>query len=205
MQNFDHHGDQECYDHQSTRPALSCKSPKPTRKNVSFCAQARCKRSLHWKNYTQYEIEASYWGAEEYARIRQDLCVTMKLIRAGLDVDETHHYCRRGLERGHPQSRSAAYRREAIQGVLEEQRRQRQRGINDTDLLSTAYSALSHTSEASARLLGLADAKDALAQQVVVQSEHSSWKDVADNRLESSPKRTRMGSPTLRQFLPPVA
>jgi hypothetical protein len=210
MKQSDKNGDQESCD-ESTSEVLTCiKRPfKPTtgQRNVSFAEQARCKRSLHLNDYTQKEIEAAFWRGEDYARIRQDIRATMEIIvQAEQEIDETQH-CVRGLERCHPQAQAASYRWDAIQGVLEEQRQQRRRGIDDKDLLASEYSRLSHTSQSSALFRGLADAKNSLQSQIVVLQPEitSSSKNLAD-RLESSPKRTCGPiNTTLRQFLTPVA
>jgi DNA gyrase inhibitor GyrI len=212
MNQLDKNGYQESCD-ESTSEVLTCiKRPfKPTtgQRNVSFAEQSRCKRSLHLNEYTQNEIEAAYWRGEDYARIRQDIRATMDLIvQAEQDIDETQH-CVRGLERCHPQAQAASYRWDAIQGVLEEQRQQRHKGIDDKDLLAGVYARLSHRSQSSALFRGLADAKNSLQPQnvnVILQPESSSSSKNLADRLESSPKRTYCPiNAAHRQFLPPVA
>jgi hypothetical protein len=145
---------QSCYE----SPGLTA-SCKATRRVVSFCESARVKRTLHIKDYSDDEKNATWYTHAEMSLIRHHIeCIVQKLNQ-GEAIDETED-CIRGVE--FRTSQWIEWRREnresAFDAVLDEQQLQRLQAQHDTERLARIYWEWSNHCQVVASKIGVMDA-----------------------------------------------
>ena len=139
------------------------KEPTCLKKSVSFLPSVLVYRTLHINDFTNEEIEKTWYGADEMATIVNECVKTIASMdnNPGISSEQTF----RGLEVRTPeaQKKRTAHRFSAIDAVLEEQEGQWQNGENDVQKIQQIYLAYSKLSEAEAYRFGLNDAKEAMS------------------------------------------
>ena len=127
-------------------------------RSVSFSSEVLVKRTLHCNNYSDDEIEATWFNDADFQRIRKEIEITVDLMESGEKIDESK-YCSRGLESytttGADQK--AQNRIRAADQVFDEQHLQWSKGLNNPDRLSEVYQAFSIGSSIAARMAGRMD------------------------------------------------
>jgi hypothetical protein len=145
---------QPCYE--SPRLATSCKA---TRRVVSFCESARVKRTLHFKDYSDDEKNATWYTQAEMSLIRHHMQCIVEKLNQGEAKDDTED-CTRGVE--FRTSQRIALRREnresAFDAVLDEQQLQRLEARHDTERLARIYWEWSNHCQVVASKIGFMDA-----------------------------------------------
>jgi hypothetical protein len=130
-------------------------------KSVTFCGQVRVRHALHINDYSDDEIDATWFNAAGMKRIRKELRYTMDLMQQeGAEIDEVK-YSSRGLEY---QVAEGAYLRkknriDAVDAVLDEQDEQRREGVVDEEMLAMEYGNCTSRSQLAAQVIGRLDQK----------------------------------------------
>lgn len=152
----------------NTTIRLTKKRKEPTssgqqKKSVSFLPCVLMYRTLHINNYSDVEIDNTWYNAEEMQAIVDD-CVTI-ISSIGEEEPANNAQCIRGLEFRTPsgQKRRATHRFCAFDAVLGEQDAQWEYGENDSNKIRIRYRVYSKPSQAEALRIGLEDAKEAIA------------------------------------------
>ncbi len=129
------------------------------KQSVSFLPSVLVYQTLHINDFTNEEIENTWYDADEMADI-VNKCVNMIASRDSMSSDD----CFRGLEVRTPeaQKKRTTHRFCAIDDVLGEQDSQWQNEENDIQKIRQCYMAYSKVSEAEAYRMGLQDAKEAM-------------------------------------------
>eukprot|EP00531_Pseudo-nitzschia_arenysensis_P011498 CAMPEP_0116128036 /NCGR_PEP_ID=MMETSP0329-20121206/7149_1 /TAXON_ID=697910 /ORGANISM="Pseudo-nitzschia arenysensis, Strain B593" /LENGTH=217 /DNA_ID=CAMNT_0003622155 /DNA_START=75 /DNA_END=728 /DNA_ORIENTATION=+ len=152
----------------STTIRLTKKRKEPTssaqqKKSVSFLPSVLMYRTLHINDYTDEEIDNTWYNGEEMQTI-VDNCVR---IISSIDEENpaNNTQCIRGLEFRAPSGskRRATHRFCAFDAVLGEQDAQWEYGDNDSNKIRIRYRVYSKPSQAEAFRIGLEDAKQAMA------------------------------------------
>ena len=135
-------------------------TPRSPKRSASFSPHVRVKRTLHINNYSDDEVEATWYGDSDFQRIHDEINYTVDLIEKSEHID-TSKYCTRGLEF---RTRAGAQQRrrnkiDARNATLDEQDFQWTEGLNDPDMLSKVYQRKSHTCLVAAHMAGLMDEK----------------------------------------------
>lgn len=96
-----------------------------TSKQVTFCSSVRARRTISRHDYTDDEIQATWYSSKEYSEIARSCLKQVQRIEAGLTLKDKK-YCSRGLERHTKIGKLAKdqNRQSSIQAVLDEQDRQ---------------------------------------------------------------------------------
>ena len=141
----------------SLSPNKACKTKK-----VSFCETVRMKRTLHINDYTQREIEATWYSKAEKEHIRREILQTVQLMESGriADIDDVV-YCQRGLEFRTDQGARLRQGNKDLsrEAVLDEQDFQECSGYSDIEAIASVYSEISYQCRVAALMMGLSDAK----------------------------------------------
>ena len=143
----------------TTRFTKKRKEPTSMKKSVSFLPSVLVYRTLHINDYTDEEVEKTWYDGDEMADI-VNKCVE---IIASLD-NMSSEDCFRGLEVRTPeaQKKRTTHRFCAIDTVLGEQESQWQNQEDDIQKIRQCYMAYSKVSEAEAYRVGLLDAEEAM-------------------------------------------
>lgn len=123
-----------------------------TRK-VSFNERVRAKKTIHITDFSEDEVQAYWYGDDEFRRIKRDVKFEASLLENECLEENDSKYCGRGLENF---TTSGAKRRNANKRrgrsiVLEEQELQREEGSNDPDFIAETYSDAAADCQAVAR------------------------------------------------------
>jgi hypothetical protein len=116
---------------------------------------------LHVDNYSDDEIEASWYDHFELKLIRRKIRFANRLEQ------DSESCCRRGAEGLVHVARNVAVQRRknrsaALEAVLDEQELQWEEGICDPGYIATAYKEANASSQASARAIALINQLDAM-------------------------------------------
>jgi hypothetical protein len=124
---------------------------QPVRKKVYFSHKIRIKPTLHIRDYTQEEIEATWFSKTDFENIKADMRFALGLLRAGILDQDTISYCRRGLEcRTKEGVRKRMFNKASTRNaVLDEQDRQWDIFVTDSEAIAKVYVAASHLSQVS--------------------------------------------------------
>ena len=63
---------------------------RPLSSRVTFCPTAKMRLTLHINDYTNDEIDASYYSREDYSGFRQDVKSTIDLMDVGAEIKNIH-------------------------------------------------------------------------------------------------------------------
>lgn len=139
------------------------KEPTCLKKSVSFLPSVLVYRTLHINDFTDEEIEKTWYGADEMATIVNECVKTIASMDNNQGISSEQSF--RGLEVRTPeaQKKRTAHRFCAIDAVLGEQEAQWQNEENDIQKIRQIYLAYSKLSEAEAYRFGLQDAKEAMS------------------------------------------
>eukprot|EP00980_Cylindrotheca_fusiformis_P011460 scaffold2659_cov107-Cylindrotheca_fusiformis.AAC.3 len=135
----------------------------PSRKtamHVSFAAEVLVMETMGLNNYTVEEISQTWYSYEEMEEIKEECYETMEKISEHRPLQDTARYCIRGLENNTQIGYTLKYmnRDESVQIVLEEQRRQLEKGEGvDENSISKAYRNATSSSHMWARVIGNRD------------------------------------------------
>ena len=174
-------------------PNKACKTKK-----VSFCETVRMKRTLHINDYTQREIEATWYSKADMEPIRREILQTVQLMESGrtADIDDVI-YCQRGLEFRTEQGARLRQRNKDLsrEAVLDEQDFQECSGYSDIEAIASVYVHSTYQCQVAAHILGLTDAK---IIESLNMSAYESAKILQSSRCFASPIARRS---TIRQIL----
>jgi hypothetical protein len=137
---------------------------EPVLKKVSFSNQVLLIPTLHIGDYTQEEMEATWLSKTDFENIKADMKFAIDLINQGLlDEEDTVSHCYRGLEcRTIGGSRKRMLNKiTARDAVLDEQDRQYDSCVTDSEAIAKVYIVTSHPCQVSAHTMGMFDEKDA--------------------------------------------
>ena len=129
-------------------------------KKVSFCEQARVKRTIHINDYASQEIQACWHSEADYERMERENEWTLDMIESGRgNVIDDVKFSRRGLEfRKEDRARMRSMNQLLAQdAVLSEQELQNSKGFSDPDVIAALYVECSYRCQEAAYLVGLAD------------------------------------------------
>jgi hypothetical protein len=118
---------------------------------------------IHLNHFSVEEFECCWYQKADLQRIKEELLLTVKLMKIGDLPKDTLRYCRRGTEF---RTREGALRRllnkeVARDTVHDEQDGQWNEGIFDPDVLASVYIAATRQCQVEAELMGSKDEKDA--------------------------------------------
>ena len=126
-------------------------SADQSRQSVTFCKTVKAKSTLHYKDYTEEEIEATWYSQSEVQAIRLDAKVAAQEIdrRQQSKEDGEEHdadvdveiCCARGLESRTKRGYGLRFRRRSsvVNLVLLEQERQQVMGDYDPEYIALLY------------------------------------------------------------------
>ena len=159
------------------------------KKTVTFAKRGSWRRTIHINEYTNEEIQATWYSRLEKKQIKEEIRVTVHLMSKGLlsrrnidnagictcgDYDETH-YSTRGIEYYTRKLSTIKIqnKRIALDTVLDEQAYQRAVYKScDPVKLAEVYKEATHESKVIASLIGLSDEKIAERLQNHHQQQH---------------------------------
>jgi hypothetical protein len=129
---------------------------EPVRKEVFFSNQIRIRLTLHVRDYTQEEIEATWFSKTDFENIKADVRFDIGLLHEGTHgAQDTTSFCRRGLECRTKEGMRKRMSNKIIarNAVLDEQDRQwANYETDDAEAIAKVYIAASpHLSRISAR------------------------------------------------------
>jgi hypothetical protein len=144
-------------------------------KKVSFAATARVKRAIHINDYTDDEIQATWYNHDEMRAIHDEINVTVQFVFSGKTLNKKD-FSFRGLEFAtaellQPRSHNKAVARHA---VLQEQKAQFYSGSYSEERLAQVYQACNFHCQLAANLFGAKDAKAAACTKKKLHRAHSS-------------------------------
>ena len=149
--------------YQQTQPSC-CDSPRKSitprmsARSVSFSPDVLVKRTLHINNYSDDEIEATWFGDIDFDRIRKEIAYTVDLMETLKVVDE-NKYSTRGLEFRTTKGAQHRLRNklESRNAILDEQDFQWRSGVNSPETLSEVYERSCTKCRVTAHMVGLMD------------------------------------------------
>lgn len=136
---------------------------KPERRAqaVSFAAENDVQEIPSLESYSRNELAACFYTKADFNSFKKSSLVTLKLNRTGqLNPSE---YCMRGLE---CRTREGAHKRKSCRldaafVLFEEQERQRDREVNNPELLAEKYHEITGSQEYAAAIQGMCDELEA--------------------------------------------
>eukprot|EP00536_Pseudo-nitzschia_multiseries_P001535 jgi/Psemu1/300813/fgenesh1_kg.19_\ len=134
-----------------------------SKKSVSFLPNALMYRTKHINNYTQEEIQRTWYDAKELTDIALNCMEIVTAAKSEAPVIPSSQ-CLRGLEYRFPegQKKRMANKFRAIDTVLDEQSVQWECEQNDVEKIRTRYSMHSIPCHAESARMGLEDEKEAM-------------------------------------------
>jgi hypothetical protein len=140
-----------------TNPLVAVGSYK---KKVSFAGSARVKLAIHINDYTDDEIQATWYNHDEICAIHDEINVTVQRVSCGKPLNKKQ-FSFRGLEfvtseLAQQRSHNKAVARNA---VLQEQKTQFYSGNYSEERLAQVYQACNFHSQLVANMFGARDAK----------------------------------------------
>lgn len=136
------------------------------KRTVRFAPLVMKKAIKHHKDYTEEEFFATWLSQAELSDILQHCVLTVKRTVRGLSVEEHDGYCIRGLEYKTPSGSKSrkANKSQGCQAVLEEQTRQREKGLKQPARLAKVYREATKHVYRPCRLMAQSD--EAVAQRI---------------------------------------
>jgi len=141
----------------------SSKHSASTSTSITFSISIETVEStLHLDDYTDEEIEATWYQLDELKEIKRSRKALVKRMEAGEELDECED-CVRGLE---TKTKTGNRLRQseilaASAAVLDEQDLQDEKGEVDLDMIATVYRMYTRHSQSQAESRGKADAEEA--------------------------------------------
>jgi hypothetical protein len=141
----------------------SAKNKAGRDRKVTFYERVKVNTVIHLNHFSVEEFECCWYQKADLQRIKEELLLTVKLMKIGDLPKDTLRYCRRGTEF---RTREGALRRllnkeVARDTVHDEQDGQWNEGIFDPDVLASVYIAATRQCQVEAQLMGSKDEKDA--------------------------------------------
>jgi hypothetical protein len=150
---------------QVPKPPLTAEldNEQPVFKNVLFSSRVRIKSTLHLRDYTQEEKAATWLSVTGYADIKADVRFAVDHADVLVHQQDAISYCHRGLECRTKEGSRRRVMNKAVarNAVLDEQDRQFDSFVFNSEAIAKVYMATSHMSQVSARTMGLFDEQDA--------------------------------------------
>jgi hypothetical protein len=140
-------------------------NPPEPRRTVAFSQTVSIRKTMHVNNYSDDEVDACWYSAYEFDRMRKDVRFAAKLLQNGmLEQDTADKCCRRGVEHLERKVKLQRIRNRsaASDAVFEEQELQREEGICEPEYIARVYKPPSASSQASAHAIALKDEIDAM-------------------------------------------
>eukprot|EP00543_Licmophora_paradoxa_P002622 CAMPEP_0202441098 /NCGR_PEP_ID=MMETSP1360-20130828/389_1 /ASSEMBLY_ACC=CAM_ASM_000848 /TAXON_ID=515479 /ORGANISM="Licmophora paradoxa, Strain CCMP2313" /LENGTH=201 /DNA_ID=CAMNT_0049055847 /DNA_START=36 /DNA_END=641 /DNA_ORIENTATION=+ len=147
------------------------KLQKPATRSVRFNQTVDYRSCLHVNDYTDDEYDTAWYSKQEYAEMKREIAITLRIIKAGLILPDGLTF--RGLEYRTKEGSLARKENKAhgLIAVLEEQDRQRSMGFSDDELISRAFMAQSQPCTLAAQRRGKLDATEVVVGQSFTQGE----------------------------------
>jgi hypothetical protein len=135
----------------SSKGPLLTPLPKATR-SVSFDERVRAKKTMHLADFSEEELEATWYCEEEKRRIKRDVEFEANLLANDCLEGDSNKYCSRGLEVFTPSGskQRSANKRRGRSLVVKEQELQREEGSNDQAYIAEMYAAAAAPCKANA-------------------------------------------------------
>jgi hypothetical protein len=114
-------------------------------KKVRFSESVYVRKTLHLNDFTDKELDNSWYTSQESAQMKREQKKTLELLKSGDYQGDSEQHCARGLE-CRLNKRALARHRNKMSGwlvVLEEQAMQNLAGISDPKAIASAYAAVS--------------------------------------------------------------
>jgi hypothetical protein len=153
----------------TTTSILSRPQPK---KSVSFLSFLKAITVLHINDYTEKEIENTWFSRTEYMVIRSD--ITRALVEMKQNHQEApaarrlsqdkHWFCPCGPE---GKERKRRVRHHAIAAVLDQQELQRKEGRYEPDLLAQVYNSVTRRCHEAARMMGAREEENMIRRKAL--------------------------------------
>lgn len=139
-----------------------CKCEGDRRGVLRFAANDVVRITISRHDYTDAELEASWFQEDEYTEITMQCCKQVRKMEKG-KVFKDKKYCSRGLESLTRQAAmdKAYSRRLAFDAVLDEQDEQWQLGVVDEEAIAERYAEVSSSCQLWASVIGLRDQREA--------------------------------------------
>ena len=137
-----------------TNRKMPPKSPK-----IAFNETVKVSKVLHINEFTDEEVEASYYHKAEFKAVKAELKETVKMVESGLLPKDTPKFTRRGTEFRTPDGARSRLRNKQIawNAVFEEQEAQWDEGVFDPEVLASIYEAAAKHCQYTAHNLALQD------------------------------------------------
>ena len=144
-----------------TEAARKCKQSKIRKRGVRFSCDMYVRPCLHIDNYTDEEIENSWYNTEEIRCIKIEMILTVIARKKGRQLDSDQTF--RGLEcRTKEGSNLRSLNKvTGVEAVFDEQDNQYSIGVCDEELIQEAYRKKSAKCQIYARIMGKKDEQEA--------------------------------------------
>ena len=153
---------------------------KIKRKHVTFNENVTCKIVLHYNDYTYAEKQACWYNQTEWKAMRHNVKEAVRAMSTtsnkDQECDDAHITttttattpCTRGLENRTPKEtkRKRQKRLDVCLAVINEQERQWNDGIVDSDKIAFISGYFTHSCKIQARAIGVMDELEALGRSV---------------------------------------
>jgi hypothetical protein len=139
-------------------------SKRRSKKSASFCNKVSIRQIPHINDLSQVEKDSTWLTDQDFLLNRKSCVTTVKKhVRGEITMENKDKYCFRGLE---SKTREGARRRKemkdvAIKAVLQEQKLQKEGGIEDPESVKRIYRIHCHQAHFTAYELGLVDKEEA--------------------------------------------
>jgi hypothetical protein len=156
---------------ESSTPTQPTKTPlvssaADAKRSISFNPITLTTLIIHFHEYSDEEIAASWYCQYELRKIKSDLKTTLMLMANGSIMPGSDQLCSRGLESFTSEGRAIKKqnREEARIAVLEQQDYQLENDIFEPEMIADAYLEQTSKSQATATVFGFYD-QEAVQQQ----------------------------------------
>lgn len=181
----------------------------PKSRTVSFFPGVSVRECLHINNYTDAEVQNTWYKKHDFSRIKTSFIYIVQKLSDGSWEGDTEHETARGLEY---RTREGSTKRKVnklngLMVVLDEQESQWLQGTHDDEAIAAAYIAVSSKSLEAVHLLAIRDQKEVMemwADDVDFVAKKLSAVDVGSSgkRIYNSPEqKERKKKVRLKQFM----
>ncbi|GAX14116.1 hypothetical protein FisN_8Hh048 [Fistulifera solaris] len=114
---------------------------KKAYKSLAFAQENEVFEIPHINDFTDEDVAATWYDAEEYAEIKADYQCVIFMMESGERIDDDEEHTTRGLEYRTQQGAWSRYenKRDAYNAVLDEQDRHWKKDIDDPEALRRVY------------------------------------------------------------------
>lgn len=132
---------------------------------ISFCPKVKVNKIIHINEYTDDEINATYYHRDEMKSVRQQLRETVKILEEQPTADEfkeSNSFSKRGAEFRTSEGARIRHRNKNIawDALFDAQDAQFEDGVFDPEVLASIYSAATTHCQHAAHLLALKDQEE---------------------------------------------